>query len=178
MGQVEENPDPIVAALFESISLWLQNKLPNGPPYGPLTPKASGLLLDAVQRVKKATQMTASRTLEFVSIVSATTQEPMVRVVWGDYEGQLLPVEARELSFKLLDVCHAAEADSYMYSLLVDKMELPKEAAYGMISEFRDWRLQMADMQERSGKRANIRLFPDIRDEDDESGEVKAPVEE
>ncbi len=46
------NEDPIAATVHESISLWLQNKIPDGPPYGGLTPKASGLLMDIVSRVK------------------------------------------------------------------------------------------------------------------------------
>lgn len=160
-----QNPDPIAAAVHESISLWLQNKIPDGPPYGDLKPKTSGLLLDIVSRIKK--QQTSGRPLEFMSMVSSKTQEPMIRIIWGDYEGQILPSEARELCLNLLDVAHAAEADSFLYAMIVDKLGLEKEVAYGMLGDFRQYREQMTTMQRESGRRSEVVVNPEPKEPDE-----------
>ena len=159
---MNETNDPISAAIYESIRLWLRNEIPNGPPYGELTPKTSGLLLDLVNRIKKT--KTTNRPLEFISMVSSKTQEPMIRIVWGDSEGQVLPSEARELCLKLLDVAHAAEADSFLYALVVDKLGLPKETAYGILGEFREYREKMEKQQFESGRRVEIVVEPEVKE--------------
>ncbi|SRR6266404_5275505 len=99
-------------------------------------------------------------------MVSAKTQEPMIRIVWGDYEGQILPSEAREICLNLLDVAHAAEADSFLYTLIVDKIGLEKEAAYGVLQDFRTYREQMTNMQIEGGRRTEIVVNPEQRQSD------------
>ena len=93
-------------------------------------------------------------------MVSSKTQEPMIRITWGDYEGQLLPSEARELCLKLLDVAHAAEADSFLYAMIVDKIGLEVNAAFAVISDFRDYREKMTAMQIESGRRTSVVVEP------------------
>lgn len=139
------NPDPIAEIVYTTLQAWLQNQIPTGPPYGDLNPKSSGLMLELVRRIKSLN--TADRQLEFTSMVSSSTQEPMIRITWGDHEAQIEPFLARQVAGQILDVCHAAEADAFMFSMLVDKVGLSNEQAYAVLNDFRSSRAQMEQMQ-------------------------------
>jgi len=151
--------DPLAAVVYQTIRDWLQNKIPAAPPYADLTAKSSALMMELVSRIKQLNL--ADRPLEFSSFVSSSTQEPKIRITWGEYEGQVFPFEARELSAKLFDVAHAAESDAFLFYLITVKFELEPQIAYGVLTEFREWREKAAAMQAQHTSRVEVYLKPE-----------------
>lgn len=139
--------DPVVQAIVNVLSRFQKGKIPPAPEYGELNAGLSAVLLELQSAIKKA--HLEDRDLNFESMVSYRTQGPMVRITWGKNEGQLTSEEARETAMKLWDVAHASDADAFLVSFLTDKVALPKEHMYQLLSEFREWRERQTELQQK-----------------------------
>lgn len=138
--------DPITEAIGKVLLEYQEGKLePAAQKYGPLTKGMTGLLMRLQSDIKKLNLQ--DRDLLFESMVSQRTQQPMVRIMWGEQEGQLTSEEARETAMKLWDVAHGADADAFVFSFFTDNLNIPKEKMYGLLQEFREYRERQAELQ-------------------------------
>ena len=84
--------DPLMRIVYETMIEWRGQRLPMPEArVFDLDPGASTFLMTVIERIKK---MHADQGLEFASIVSHRTREPMIRFNWGDKEGVVPPHQA------------------------------------------------------------------------------------
>jgi hypothetical protein len=82
------------------------------------------------------------------AMVSARTGEPQVMLTWGQQAGQLSPEEARQHAQIVMDAAAAAEADSFLFSFLVNRVQTDPPRAGQLLLEFRAWRQRRAELPE------------------------------
>lgn len=154
--------DPLMRVVYETMRDWRDEKLPAVDrlvfdlPAGP-----SAFFLALLQRIK---QMHEDRGFELSSIVSHQTQEPMIRINWGDREGVFPPHQALLVANQLIEITQAAISDAFLYTFLLAQ-DLPQKAAWATLNAFREYRgnllLRLPQPNE------------DIADEDRQSAEEK-----
>lgn len=140
--------DPLVKVIAETLLEFQRRQIPKAEKqYGPLGPALTALLIRLQSRIKEL--HLGDRELIFESLVSFTHQLPLVRVIWGEKEGQLTSEEARETAMKLWDVAHGAEADTFLVTFFTDALSLPKEHMYDLLNEFRQFRKRQEELQQK-----------------------------
>jgi hypothetical protein len=87
----------------------------------------------------------ANGDFQVVAIVSASTGEAKVDVVWLEQLAQVAPVKAREIAWMLLEAASVAEADAGLMRFMRSEesgVGLSPEAASRMLAELREFRVR------------------------------------
>jgi hypothetical protein len=79
----------------------------------------------------------------------ANTRQPFVELYLGTRMVQLTPLKAREIAKYLLEAAEAAEGDGFLVEYISKLGELPTEQAAGVLVEFRQFREQQREKQQR-----------------------------
>jgi hypothetical protein len=79
----------------------------------------------------------------------ANTRQPYVELYLGDQMVQLTPLKAREIAGYLLEAAESAEGDGFLVEYISKIGELPTEQAAGVLVEFRQFREQQREKQQR-----------------------------
>lgn len=96
-------------------------------------------LLEQLQ-VMEERREAADRDFIVRSIVSRSTDQPKVDVVWLGELAQVEPVKAREIAWMLLEVAAVAEQDAFLVRWLEAEVGIAKEKASVMLNDFRGYR--------------------------------------
>ncbi len=82
------------------------------------------------------------------TMYGAATRQPLVEFIIGPADGSgngatrvcLTPEKARELGAMLIAVAHGSEADAFLVAFLATKINVPAQAVFPILHEFREWR--------------------------------------
>jgi hypothetical protein len=108
--------------------------------------RQAGLTLQESEDIARAVQICkrvedgADQGFHVANVVSHRTGEAKLDVTWLGVVTQLEAVKAREIAWMLLEATAVAEAEASLVRFLHEKVEMPIEAAAGMLNEFRGYR--------------------------------------
>lgn len=83
-------------------------------------------------------------TITIKSIYGARERVPSVVIEWGENSGQLTPTEARTLGMRFFEAAENAEQDAFMFEMVKEHLG-GDGPAFGVLKEFREWRLNRGD---------------------------------
>jgi len=105
----------------------------------PNTSELDKRFIDDVRALLAAVLQPPAGAFEVETILSPAGGKVILRL--GDYEAQLLPLDAQRLALTLMEAAASARTESWLVKFLQDQLELEMDAAVRVIASFRDYRV-------------------------------------
>lgn len=84
------------------------------------------------------------------TLVSQRTGEGLVQIAWYDHSAQMTPAEARGLAQQLQEAAAVTETDAFLVHFAETKVGMPKEEACMILNEFRKYRAEQEEKDDRT----------------------------